>query len=443
MKKIFVVAITCLLASCGCAQTTTFDVEPIEIPKNGLSVRDAVAVQQLYSPAIVAASFSAEKFAFSSKRSFFDGVLMAYQNHYPMTFTPDAVWQVVSMGFARHVAANAEQLRSKFVDFEGKETLTASLEEEIPGAWEAVFSQFTEQIATYVGDTLVNNLTANFTTSTPTSVIASQITIMDAMKNYFEYHVNPVGCGVSRVTLEGSLEDWEKVLEKTQFLAKYDLDWWTKELKPILTQFIEAKKGNVDKQFWKDMVSIREVARVCTGETRINGWINKFYPYDLNGKRRNFGDVEKYQVNLSLDIVAVPFKLVDEERETIVLMQFQAGIVGWTQDTQTLSMRPVVGWLVNNTDDPENKNPSELWKKEHTKTKLDSLTRVNIGRLENQLFSKYNEISYFDLSFKNEAIFDPRLANIRIKRLTLTGKISPEVEQKYRELKNISEIVIN
>ncbi|MFM2266929.1 MAG: hypothetical protein RL757_370, partial [Bacteroidota bacterium] len=27
--------------------------------------------------------------------------------------------------------------------------------------------------------------------------------------------------------------------------------------------------------------------------------------------------------------------------------------------------------------------------------------------------------------------------------LTLTGKISPEVEQKYRELKNISEIVIN
>ena len=38
-----------------------------------------------------------------------------------------------------------------------------------------------------------------------------------------------LGCGISKINLEGTLEDWEKILEKTNKLRKYELDWWIDE----------------------------------------------------------------------------------------------------------------------------------------------------------------------------------------------------------------------
>ena len=42
---------------------------------------------------------------------------------------------------------------------------------------------------------------------------------MSAMKQYFTYKVLMAGCGISSITLEGSLQDWEKIKSKLEFLS--------------------------------------------------------------------------------------------------------------------------------------------------------------------------------------------------------------------------------
>ena len=116
--------------------------------------------------------------------------------------------------------------------------------------WEGLFPQFTAQIAGHTGEELINTLTADFSTTTAVEKVASEITIMEAMEPYFEFVVVYAVCGIPQITLKGTTEDWEKILEKTRKLEKYDLGWWTKELEPILKEFVHASKGQINKRFW-------------------------------------------------------------------------------------------------------------------------------------------------------------------------------------------------
>ena len=48
------------------------------------------------------------------------GFYSAYENHLPICLTPDIIWLLIVQGFSQHVNYNAEKLREKFVNFEGK-----------------------------------------------------------------------------------------------------------------------------------------------------------------------------------------------------------------------------------------------------------------------------------------------------------------------------------
>jgi hypothetical protein len=126
---------------------------------------------------------------------------------------------LISQGFARHITQNAEELRSQMVNFEGRKTLTiVSNKIQIGNPqsdWASIFPQFNEQINDYTGKKLVGILTSDFTTTTPTSKIVSQVTIMEAVKSYFEFKVIIIGCGIPKITIEGTTQDWKKLLEKT------------------------------------------------------------------------------------------------------------------------------------------------------------------------------------------------------------------------------------
>ena len=67
---------------------------------------------------------------------------------------------------------------------------------------------------------------------------------MTAMKQYFIYEVIKEVCGISSITLEGSLEDWEKIESKFEFFSKkeFGLNPWIKSLIPIIVKIIEIKR---------------------------------------------------------------------------------------------------------------------------------------------------------------------------------------------------------
>lgn len=181
---------------------------------------------------------------------------------------------------------------------------------------------------------------------------------MDTLKNYFEFKIHTL-CGIPEITLEGTLDDWKKLRDKTLSLAKYDLDWWIKPLKPVLDQFVDAASGKVDVNFWHDMYK----RNGGSGGPYITGWIITLFPYLSMGKTRNpylenwnkemmFGGVTT--TSFPRGVVYTPFKWLYLERE--FPMHFYAGFMSVTQDQHTLALRPEIGWAVTNDQQEKSSN---------------------------------------------------------------------------------------
>lgn len=317
------------------------------------------------------------------------GYLKAYQNHYPLTISPDIAWLLICQGFANHINQNPEKFRSQLVGFEGKKTLTVERKISVltnlkTFDWETVFPEFANQIAEFTGKELIGNLAADFSTTTPTTLVASQITIMESVREFFNYKVMFTGCGISEVTVEGTVKDWEKILKRLDYLDKYDLKWWTSELKPVIQKIIDTKKGKVDKQFWMNMVKYHKLG-VYGSLEGIDGWLLKFYPYLRYGNpseeekkviaKRGDGDIPIFNMEdesfksrpiylirssfkeidninaLPKEIANVPFILQLGDGKTdateLIQMEFWAGFMGVRQDPKTFNVKPEIGWAIN------------------------------------------------------------------------------------------------
>ena len=284
-----------------------------------------------------------------SNHPFFYTMYRAYADHRPVELSPEALWLLICQGFSLHVNNNAEELRSLFVDFEGKRTLTASSQgirlDDPNSPWERVFPQFTSQIAAYTGQELIDVLAADFTTSTPASRVASQITVMESMKQYFDYAMTI--CGIPQVILHGTPEDWQSVIDRTEFLRQYKLDWWVDEMLPVLRKIKSASEGEVDQAFWRGMFKQHDLKHEMCGdpETLADGWIVKFYPYDCHKHRNTLKGLYDGTSDLPPELASVPVGFEGADGETANLT-FWAGFVGIAQDTATLALRPEIGWFI-------------------------------------------------------------------------------------------------
>ena len=297
------------------------------------------------------------------RHAFVGAVHMAFARHYPLTISPDHIWMCIAQGLSSHVNANADKLRKKFVQHEGKKTLIVQRDDFVKGKpgnpWPEVFDAFSEQIREHVGPETHDLLTPDFTTTGPNERAAARVVLMDTLKNYFTYEVH-TECGIPEITLEGTVDDWKKLRDKTLSLAQYDLDWWIEALKPILDQFVDAASGKVDQKFWCDMYK----RSGGSGGPFITGWIITLFPYLGSEERREQNPYLKswneemmfHGVTTSSfphGTVYTPFKWVYFGDE--IPMHFYAGFMSVTQDPHTLALRPEVGWAVAN-DQQEKKD---------------------------------------------------------------------------------------
>ena len=70
-----------------------------------------------------------------------------------------------------------------------------------------IIKDFCEQISENIGKELIDILTPNFSTSNENSIIAGKVSIMSTFKNFFDYEVMALSCGIPYIILEGSLND--------------------------------------------------------------------------------------------------------------------------------------------------------------------------------------------------------------------------------------------
>ncbi|MCU0393496.1 MAG: DUF4419 domain-containing protein, partial [Thermoflexibacter sp.] len=211
------------------------------------------------------------------------GLQLAYAYHRPFVISPDMIWLLICQGFANHVKENAEQLRPKFVGFQGKKDLIVYEEVGVDitqeATWVNMLPKFRTEMQKYLGKTLHNTVINEFSTSTDISKIAFEVSLLEAMSPYFNLIAEEL-CGIPEIKLEGTVEDWKKVKTKANELKKYDLAWWIDELNPILDEMILAAEGKENQEFWQNIYKYRlKIDRNC-GENPelITGWIGKLFP---------------------------------------------------------------------------------------------------------------------------------------------------------------------
>ena len=317
--------------------------------------QDGVKVEDQH---VVALSFAdAQNLRIVVKDAFYQCMVKAYAEHKSVTLSPDMMWLLISQGFARYVNAHSEELRSQLVYHEGKQDLMVMTKDDLLSGkadWGKLMNDFSREIERHTKGEVAKTIAADFSTTTPVERIASQITLMESMKSYFNYLAGRIGCGIPSVTLQGTPDDWRAVLSKTQKLGQYGLSEWTQTLEPILNEFIKTAEGNPNQRFWQEMVKKQRVdefasARPCSADkpTELDGWILKFFPtedgYTL--------DRVPYTKSMPAEFVRVEFKyrVIDPITGATLSetpMELMSGFIGALDDEKNNMLTPQIGWLV-------------------------------------------------------------------------------------------------
>ena len=255
----------------------TFPVSDVALAKGPLKVLNReqslrsilqARVEQLSSGAPLVICDDLNPFAAAAHRAFFD--------HRPLVISPDAVWFCIAQGFVQHVAQNAERLRHRFVQHEGKLKLVVERRDFFLGQsnpWPEAFAAFSELIAGHVGKVHAL-LTPSFSTTGPSERAAFDVLVMDAFQAYFEYEMR-TGCGIPSITLLGTPDDWRSLRHRAAGLGEYELSSWINVLLPVLDEIVATVEGRVDSSFWKSFFRYES----SSGGSELTGWIQLLFPF--------------------------------------------------------------------------------------------------------------------------------------------------------------------
>ena len=418
----------------------TFKVEELSKPEALLQQKNSqMVVNQLISETsrisipdiekedlLLANSEIPDSLVFFDTHPFFNGMHEAFIHHRPFVLSPDMIWLLICQGFSQHVNANAEELRDQIVDFDGKMTLVAAGNEENIKQinWENAIPQFTQQIKENTKGDIAETIMADFSTTTPTELIATEVTLMETVKNYFEYIYIMSGCGIPEITLLGTHDDWQKVYDKAVSLRQYQLKWWIDELKPILKQFVKASKGNIDTDFWKAMFRTHTSKDYGSPEL-IDGWIVKFFPYDKDGQRLNLKTIPVNAINSTLpdELATAEVLVINHTTGEETDVELCAGFIGLEQNRSNFALTPKIGWFAKRKSNNNNKDYTEI------KRQLNYGIDLSIKEVP-EVLNRFDSIPSLTLRFINDVYFPEWMKDKKIGYLEIIGLISDAEREK-------------
>jgi len=216
-------------------------------------------------------------------------IVEAYNTHHNLVLRPDDIWQAILSQFSFYVNANSEGLKDKFVDFDGKKKLVVRTGGTLftGGFGEFAKRMVDEQISTNLKDPEVTKwLLPSFTTTINDDRVAAAVTIMSTLQKYFEYSFS-LGCGIPKVTMLGTVEDWKLLREKIDGLLKYEVEGqepvmqkWHGLLSKVVDEFVKSVEGKPSLEFWDKVAHHQNMS----GGNILSGWVTVFACFKGNGE---------------------------------------------------------------------------------------------------------------------------------------------------------------
>lgn len=364
---------------------------------------------------------------------FYNCMVEAYAGHYSVILSPDVIWTLISQGFCHHISLNTEKLKDKIVNHEGKMEISVISEYDLYSPlmdWDTLLNGFDIQIAENTKGNIADIMRADFSTTGNTERITSQVTLMSAVKSYFDFAAIHTICGIPTITIEGTPDDWRKIIKKVESLRDYDLGWWVDDLKPILQEFVNASEGNVNKDFWQNIVKKDRPESMKKGAgcgvkdaTKFDGWFLKFMPFDKDGRTP---DAVVYGRNDMLpSVVSAPFTYIVKDATGNIIsktpMEIMSGFVGIDVNENTYTMRPHIGWMVS---EKNNKGIAEKIQ--------NSMGIIRVDRIPEEL-KEIEHLEDLTLEFTNEIVIPEWMDTVKIDYLTLKGNITPEFGENLKK----------
>ena len=434
--------------------STTFEVDKgLSAPKQTIQMYDDQEIakkivdviqipQELHR--VVKTSFEGKRLSYMGQDNFFKCIVQAYADHRSLVLSPDMVWLIISQGFSRYVNAHSEEMRDLLVSHEGKMKLVVNSDNNVllpSGDWKRLLNEFSACVAANTKGELADLMTANFTTTGITERIASQISLMEVVKKYFNYSNISGICGIPSIELMGTPSDWQKVLDKARSLKKYNLEKWASDLEVILKEFVEAFKGNPNQKFWRDIVKKLPVdeltsQRSCLPDasktTPLDGWFLKFFP----NSEGETSERVLWNSDMPQEMVRVGFEqiLTDPASGEVVMtipMELWAGFVGIEENTTTHALKPKIGWLARISDE-EAEDLARM--KEQQRHGGGLYFNLYDDMKVPEILSKMEYIRSLNLNFLNAPVDIPAwLDNIPIEMFTISGVLTDEEEVQLQQ----------
>ena len=302
--------------------------------------------------------------------------------------------------------------------------------------WEDVIRDFAVQIEQNTQGTIASSLIADFSTTGPIEAVSSRITLMSTVKEYFEFVVVNMICGIPYITLKGTPQDWRLIRERSMELARFDLKWWISGLIPVLDEFVKTAEGNPSQEFWKSIVmtyrpeDIRGAGCIPDpdGETMVDGWFLKLFPYCKEGRTP-----DKLPIDVSMfpETVSVPFtyREVNSAGQLVkeIKMNITSGLIGVTEDKETYELTPKFGWYINVDDSSDD----ELYEK---LKECDQYMGI-ILRIQSvpDVLKRFSHIRFLELKFIGNVVIPEWMDDIAIDIFIISGKMSSKEKSEIRK----------
>jgi len=278
----------------------------------------------------------------SKEMSFINLVARAYARHNSIEINPDDIWLTILNGIRLHVKNNRDSLKDRFVSLGAdtaieirNDSLLNTTYEKWHGVIADLFDSLQEKIPVETGEPL----NVKFSTTSPIDYNISRSLVMAVASEYYTY-TWAVACGIPQIKVNGTKLDWSLLKDSFNKLAsRLDLEWWAKELNPVLDEFINVFDGKINLIHWRSIFKkvfeeseSRRERRIpvdgCGRRIPVDGWITKFYPYIGRDKPKR-----RKEWNGAIDLMAeIPKGVTDVD-------------INWIYDGKTIPLKIYTGFV--------------------------------------------------------------------------------------------------
>lgn len=454
MKHFFLLVLTLFIGSIS-AQTENavspvgqrFDVDKVEMPSNRLNemkAQDAFENELGKEIQFFPDELKDQTVVPGWGNCFVATIHKSFDEHRPLTLSPDVIWLTIAQGVSIHINENFEALESFIFKAQKPDKISVRNDDLADGSvhWVDLLHSFSDSTTKYVNDDYYSFFVPEFSTTTNIVTTSYEVTMLEGFSQAFEYFGDS-GCGIPYITLQGTEDDWRGIYDRLDKIEELGMEVWATELRGVIQKFISVYHGGIDLDFWQNIYK----DHTEYGASYVSGWFIKFFPYlEASGEQEPAEDPEgiyysrapkTYIVNpylegdrylisgLGTDDFPSGISEIDVHWNNYGIdqeMKVHAGFYGIKQHDD-LSLEPAISWAVCDKEG-EKADHDPAWTKTETEHRHVYWSPALMKKLEE--LAIYNEKGFTSVeksyAFVKEQIIEHIENNSYFSILKLKGK---------------------